>query len=265
MSNDDLDSMKLREYLGKYSEIFTPEFFPEINSTNTYLKNRVTNDPGLKTWHTVIASAQSAGRGRKGRSFLSPAGTGLYLSVLLRPGTDTETSERITTKAAVAACLAIEECTGEKTGIKWVNDIFVRGKKAAGILTEGCVEPGELSPKWVVMGIGFNVFEPEGGFPKELKEIAGAITRDRDPDLRARIASVFLKEFYRICSGPNEGYYEEYRQRSFIPGNRINVISGDSVIPAYALDVDRECHLVVRYEDGREETLSSGEVSVRMY
>ena len=264
MVNDYLDGMILRDYLGEYSEIFMPEFFPEINSTNTYLKNKVINDPGLRAWHTVVASAQTAGRGRKGRSFLSPALTGLYLSVLLRPDTDTETAEKITTKAAVAACLAIEECSGEKAGIKWVNDIFVRGKKAVGILTEGCVEPGESSPKWVVMGIGFNVFEPEGGFPEELKDIAGAIMRDIDPYLRVRIASVFLKEFYRICSEPDDAYYIEYRKRSFIPGNRINVISGDSVIPAYALDVDRECHLLVRYEDGREETLSSGEVSVRM-
>lgn len=268
--SDAVSENSIRTYLGEYASVFEPEVFREISSTNSYLKEKASDslhgstENEVKTWHTVIASAQTAGRGRKGRSFISPPGTGLYLSVLLRPKADAGLAARITTAAAVAACVSIEACTEEHPQIKWVNDIYLRGKKVCGILTEASIglESGGLD--WAVMGIGFNVYEPEGGFPEELRETAGPIATERQRDLRSRIAAAFLKEFYRICSDlEGADLSEEYRKRCFLIGKEINVISGDKVTPATALDVDRECHLIVRYADGSTESLSSGEVSVR--
>ncbi len=260
----------IRSCLAEDADLFDLEIFPEITSTNTYLKEKAalaqrSGDPdSLRTWHTVIASAQTAGRGRLGRTFASPAGTGLYMSVLLRPETGAGTAARITTAAAVAACTAIESCTEEHPRIKWVNDVFVRGKKACGILTEASVRPETGRLDWAVMGIGFNVYEPSGGFPAELREIAGAIAEEKRPDLRSRIAAAFLRAFYRLCSDlENADYAEEYKRRCFLIGREINVISGDSVAAAKALDLDSECRLIVRYADGSTAALSSGEVSVR--
>ncbi|MCR4591468.1 MAG: biotin--[acetyl-CoA-carboxylase] ligase [Lachnospiraceae bacterium] len=269
-NSDALSEYSLRKYLGEEASLFDLTVFQETGSTNDYLKKQA---PGLTgedspggggKWHAVIASSQTAGRGRKGRSFLSPPGTGVYLSILLRPETDAGTATRITTAAAVAACLAIEENTDEKPVIKWVNDVFIRGKKVCGILTEASLDMESGNIEWAVMGIGFNIYEPEGGFPDELKDIAGAVSGRRENDLRSRIAAGFLKRFTALCLDLNNAVFqEEYRKRCFLIGQNINVLSGNSVKPAQALDIDSECHLIVRYEDGTEEALSSGEVSVR--
>ena len=268
--SDAVSVNSLRRELGEDADVFDPEVLAEVDSTNTYLKKKAAAAQhdgwldGLRDWHTVIAACQSEGRGRLGRKFVSPPETGLYMSVLLRRETATGQAARITTIAAVAACLAIEACTREKAAIKWVNDIYVHGKKVCGILTEASVnlETGGLD--WAVMGIGLNVYEPREGFPEEIREIAGSIVRERQRDLRSRLAAAFLKEFRRICSDPEgSGYVDEYRRRSFLTGKEIRVISGDSTRLARALDVDKECRLRVQYEDGTTETLSSGEVSVR--
>jgi len=259
--SDALSEGSIRKYLGSYSEKFSLEVFQSIDSTNSYLKKRAAE---LPDWHTAISSSQSAGRGRLGRSFESPEGTGVYLSVLLRPQLPAEKAVRITTAAAVAACLAVEHCTDEVPSIKWVNDVFVRGKKTCGILTEASIdlESGRLD--WAVMGIGFNVYTPEGGFSTELKNIAGPISQKRERDLRSRIAAAFLKAFYDICTDLlGSSFSAEYKKRSFLIGRHINVIRSGQSRPAEALDIDEECRLVVRYEDGSTEALSSGEVSVR--
>ncbi len=269
-NSDAISSNSIKSYLGDRADIFDIEVFREIGSTNSFLKEKAAlaqqggNGEILKTWHTVIASAQTAGRGRMGRTFASPGGTGLYLSVLLRPDTVPGLAVRITTAAAVAACKAIEKCTDEKPMIKWVNDIYIRGKKTCGILTEASInlETGKLD--WAVMGIGFNVYEPLNGFPKELQDIAGPIVTKRSRDLRSRIAAEFLKEFYILARDPERAEYsEEYKRRSFLLGEKINVLKGDSVIPATVLDIDSECRLIVRYDDSSTEALSSGEVSIK--
>ncbi len=259
--SDAISEGSIRRYLGSLAEVYSLEVLGSVDSTNNYLKSKAAE---LPAWHAVVASSQSAGRGRLGRSFASPAGTGVYLSVLLRPQLPAQEALRITTAAAVSACLAIEECTDEKPSIKWVNDVFVRGKKTCGILTEASIDLESGGLDWAVMGIGFNVYEPEGGFPEELKDIAGAISPVRARDLRSRITASFLKAFYGICEdlGSNSAA-GEYKKRSFIIGKHINVIRSGQSRPAEALDIDEECRLIVRYEDGSTEALSSGEVSVR--
>ncbi|MBQ2312063.1 MAG: biotin--[Firmicutes bacterium] len=237
------------------------EVLPSVDSTNSYLKRKASQTP---SWHAVIASEQTAGRGRMGRTFESPAGTGVYLSVLLRPVLPAQQAVRLTTAAAVAACLAIEECTDSQASIKWVNDVYVNGKKTCGILTEASIDLESGGLDWAVMGIGFNVYEPEGGFPEEIRNIAGAVTQKRLRDLRSRMAASFLRHYYDIVETRQlKGYPDEYIKRSFVIGKRINVLRSGTSRPAKALSIDEECRLLVEYEDGTQEALSSGEVSIR--
>lgn len=248
--------------LGPEGARYTLEVHDSITSTNTVLKERAES---LPDWYVIVSGRQTAGRGRIGRSFYSPEATGIYLSVLLRPDLPAEQSVRITTAAAVAACRAIEETTDRTPGIKWVNDVFVEGRKVCGILTEGSLnlETGGLD--WVVMGIGFNVYEPEGGFPEEIREIAGPVEAERAGDLRVRLAGAFLRHFGKVCDSLAEASFaEEYRKRSIVTGQNILVLRNGQEIPAFAEDIDGECRLRVRYADGREELLSSGEVSIRL-
>ena len=259
--SDPVSGNSIGKYLGTDADKFTVEVISEATSTNNVLKERAAE---LPEWYVLAAGHQTRGKGRMGRSFYSPRGTGLYLSIFLRPTLPAEQSIRITTASAVAACLAIEECTDEKPQIKWVNDVFVRGKKTCGILTEASlnIESGGLD--WAVMGIGFNVYEPDGGFPPDIADIAGAISPERQKDLRSRMAASFIRHFYEICSdlGGNR-FADEYKKRSFVIGKSIDVIRGSSSRPAIALDIDEECRLIVEYEDGSREALSSGEVSIK--
>ena len=269
-NSDALSENSIRMYLGDLNSALELEVLSETDSTNSYLRNIAISAqhngtlPALRPWHVVVASSQTAGRGRMGRTFVSPAGTGIYLSVLLRPSFDTNLAVRMTTAAAVAACQAIEACTDERPQIKWVNDVYVRNRKVCGILTEASINFETGVPDWVILGIGFNVYLPEGGFPPELKDIAGAITETRSQNLRSRIAAEFLTSFHRICSDLNNSEYsEEYKRRSFLLGQRIDVLKIDGPVPATAIDIDEECRLIVRYDDQSTEVLSSGEVSVR--
>ena len=268
--SDGLSENAVLRYLGAAAPLYEVEVLQEVDSTNTYLKRKAHELKAAKgdadgPWRAVVASSQQAGRGRMGRTFVSPAGTGVYLSVFLTPRLSAQQAVRITTAAAVAACRAIEDCVpGRQPKIKWVNDILIDGKKICGILTEASIDLESGGLDWAVMGIGFNVYEPEGGFPQELKAIAGPIALKRQRDLRSRIAASFLKQFHDICSDlDGGGFAAEYKGRSFLIGQPIHVIRSGEMRPATALDIDEECRLLVRYEDGSTEALSSGEVSVR--
>ena len=260
-ANDVLSPGSVAKYLGEAADEFSLEVAGRVTSTNTVMKERADS---LPDWTVIIAQSQSEGRGRSGRSFYSPAETGLYISIIQRPDIPAWQATKITTASAVAACRAIEECTDESAGIKWVNDVYVRNRKVCGILTEASfgMETGEL--EWVIMGIGFNVYEPEGGFPEDIARIAGSISHEKIKDLRSRIAASFLKHFRELCRDLNAAdFYSEYRKRSFIIGKQIYVLKPQGPVSAEAVGIDDECRLLVRYGDGTRETLSSGEVSIR--
>lgn len=259
--SDPISASLIKKYLGKLAGTFTVDAFPSVDSTNLVIKKDARQ---LSQWHTVVSGAQTAGRGRLGRSFYSPSDSGLYMSVLLRPSLPADEASSVTSAAAVAVCQAIEEAAGVSPSIKWVNDVFLNGKKVCGILTEASVDMESGTLEYAILGVGINVYEPAGGFPEDISHIAGAVATARTRNLRCRLAAGFLRNFFNIYGQlPSGPFVEEYRHRSFLIGSDIYVIRGGVRTPAHVLDVDSSCQLLVRYADGRQEALSSGEVSVR--
>ena len=212
----------------------------------------------------VLANEQTAGRGRSSRSFFSPKDTGIYMSLLLRPGNySAKQAVRITTMAAVAICEAIEAVSDEKAEIKWVNDIFVRGKKVCGILTEGSfnLESGLLD--YAVLGVGINIYQPKDGFPDELSSIAGSVFQKKQNDVKNRLAATFLNRFYNYYSAADQtDYVEQYRNRSFVIGKQVALMSLNESKKAIVVGIDNECRLLVKFPDGTEDCYSSGEISI---
>ena len=247
--------------LGELARVMSVEVTDVCVSTNLTLKARAAE---LPAWHVLIARRQTGGRGRMGRSFCSPEGSGLYMSVLLRPSLAAEDVPLITTAAAVAVCRAVEELGADRAWIKWVNDVLIHGKKVCGILTEAGFDGRSGGLDYAVLGVGVNVTEPPGGFPPEIADIAGAVFPPGRQDMRERLAAAFLRQFYTIYAAlPDRSFTAEYRDRSCLAGRYVNVLRDGGAREALVLAVDGRCRLCVRYLDGTEEALFSGEVSIR--
>ena len=238
------------------------EYRQETGSTNAVVRRW--GDEGRAEGQVLLADRQTAGRGRLGRQFHSPEGTGVYLSVLLRPVGGSEECSFLTVRAAVAACRAAE-ALGVSPGIKWVNDLVLEGRKVCGILVESALTPGSDRLDYAVCGVGFNVFPPENGFPPELEPIAGALLEDFDPTARARLAAAFLNEFYALLTEDRISVLEEYRRRSVLMGRSVISPAGAFSGTATVTGIDDEGGLVLRLADGTARTLRCGEVSVRLH
>jgi len=236
--------------------------YPALESTNVTLKKMALD--GAVEGSVVIADAQTSGRGRFYRKFYSPE-NGIYMSILLRPDSAGFDATPITTAAAVAVAKAAENLSGKKTKIKWVNDVLINGKKICGILTEGAFDPESRKPQYVIVGIGINAFMPTGGFDEEIKDIAGAVFDRIDAENKSRLIAetinIFM-EYYKNLS--SKEFLEEYRLRSAVIGKNIIVFKNCSQFNATAIDIDDSCRLLVEYEDGRREYLSSGEISIKL-
>lgn len=234
----------------------------EVTSTNNVLRELALE--GAPEGTVLIAQRQSAGRGRRDHSFFSPPDSGLYMSFLLRPSFSAQAALLLTTCAAVATALAIEEVTGVDTQIKWVNDVFCRGKKVCGILTEGDVDLETGGMRYAVVGIGVNLYPPQGGFPPELAQ-AGSVFLDQPPGaLRCRLAGSLLNHFFTLYPRVQErDFFAAYRERCLVLGQEVEVLEGGRTRPATVLDLNPDFTLRVREADGREADLSSGEVRVR--
>lgn len=260
--SDVLSEQGLLNYLT--NPALSPKVYASITSTNTVLKSMAAE--GAPEGLCLIAGEQTAGRGRMGRSFYSPADSGLYMSLLLRPQLPAAEAVRITAAAAVAVCEAIEELSGLSTQIKWVNDVLVQGKKVCGILTEASLdcESGQLH--YAVVGIGINTAVPAGDFSPELRQIAGAVFgEEKPPELRCRLAALVLDRLmaYKDRLG-DPALFAAYRQRSLVLGKEINILSpGKDPEPGEAVDLAPDFSLLVRLPDGTLRSLNSGEVSVR--
>lgn len=223
---------------------------------------------GARDLTVVLAEHQSAGRGRMSRSFYSPDGTGIYMSIVVRRPMTAQDATRLTTLSAVATAQAIESMIRRPVYIKWVNDIYLNGKKVCGILCEGAVEPGTSKMQYAVMGIGVNVTPPKDGFPEELCEIAGAVFEagENANSLRDRLIGEILDRVVFLLEQKDGALcLAEYRRRAMVVGRNVTVHGADGTSrAARALDIDDQYRLIVQYEDGKTAALDGGEVSVRL-
>lgn len=240
-----------------------------VDSTNQEVKRRALEGAGEGL--VVLSEEQTAGKGRKGRSFFSPVGTGIYMSVLFRP-TEEQSKDvvLVTTAASVAVCRAIRKVLGEEPEIKWVNDVYLRGKKICGILTEAVsdFESGRIDT--VVVGIGINYRIPEGGYPEELNDIIGAVCTQDQVIPRNTLVAAVLNELYALYEGLSQRtYMEDYRKWSNVIGKEVRYSTGvdnsDQAAWEYgtALDIDEDGGLIVRLQNGEEKVLRTGEITLR--
>lgn len=256
--------------------------FKEIDSTNNYAKKIISEAGALrdenqeltaagKKLHKalIVAETQTAGRGRSGRTFVSPAKTGIYLTVIYAPKGGVTKASRITAFTAVAICRVIKNLYGITPSIKWINDIFLYGKKIGGVLTEGTAnfETGLIES--AVIGIGINIQENAEAFDKELSKVAGAILPEgKYSDVaRLKLASLIAFEVFKILEEDPKKVIEEYKLYSFIIGREVEV---HSIIDndkgnyfAKVVDIDDDAGLVVVDKKGNRKTLISGEVSLK--
>ena len=237
------------------------------DSTNSECKCRAAQ--GAPSGLVITAEEQTGGRGRRGRTFQSLRGKGLYFSLLLRPlegqGEAQELS-RLTAWVAVAVCRALEGLTGLSCGIKWTNDILLEGKKLCGILCELGLRD-DRRPGYVVVGIGVNVGQSQEDFGEALSAIATSLGQHMDaPPSRFAVAAALMEELDRLWEdfpGGQEKYLEQYRTRCRTVGKQVRLVGPEGEREALALQVNGDFSLRVRLEDGTEEDISSGEVSVR--
>lgn len=240
------------------------QYIPTVNSTNTVL--RTAAQKGEADLTVLLADAQTNGRGRLGRSFFSPNGSGIYFSILLRPRNHRpESATSITTLAAVALCESIESVFGLYAGIKWVNDIFMDGKKVCGILTEGAFLPGQTALDFAILGIGINLYPPAQGFPDDISISAGSILKEDTENAKNRLIAAFLNQFYRYYSTNDPTLHASaYKNKSIVIGKEVDLLINGSRRPAYVLDIDDFCRLHVQFPDGQKQIFSTGEISLRL-
>lgn len=262
-STDILSSQGIAKYLKPVCSDIELHILPKTESTNDYLREKAVL--GAPEGYTVIAGTQTGGKGRIGRSFYSPEDTGIYMSLLLRPeNCSPNQAVKFTTMAGAAACEAIRQVSGREPRIKWVNDIYIEGKKVSGILTEGAVSLERGSLEYAILGIGINVYPPRQGFPPELKETAGTVFKEQISDGKNRLAGEFLNAFLNFYKGSGDADYRDlYKSRSLVLGKEIQVLAPSGARKARALDIDRDCRLLVEYEDKAREWLTAGEIRIK--
>ena len=240
------------------------QWFDCIDSTNTRLKMMAAK--GAPHGTVLLADQQTGGRGRRGRSFHSPAGTGIYMSVLLRPGCAPGELMHLTCAVAVAMCDAVEVAADIRPGIKWTNDLVCGKRKLAGILTElGFTPDGKVD--YAVIGVGLNCCQKSEDFPEDIRSIAGSLASVTGRDIdRARVTAEMIAALHKmdreLLTG-KDTVLGQYRRDCVTLGQEVSLVKGDEVRHGRALDIDSEGALIVELPDRKVETVNSGEVSVR--
>lgn len=239
--------------------------FGEVGSTNTLAKELAAS--GAPAGTVLIADRQSAGRGRLGRSFLSPGGVGIYVSVILRPACRPQELMHLTCAVAVAMCDGVERACGFRPGIKWTNDLVTDGKKLGGILTELSLNARTGLVDYAVVGIGINCRQRETDFHESIRPMACSVGMVTGQDVdRNRLAAEMIRALSimdQTLLTQKEPMLENYRANCITLGRQISILRGDTVSHGTALDIDDEGALIVRLDSGEVQSVSSGEVSIR--
>ncbi|MEA4965323.1 MAG: biotin--[acetyl-CoA-carboxylase] ligase [Oscillospiraceae bacterium] len=251
---DRLSETEIRSYLGGLDVCV----LQTVDSTNTEAKRRVV--AGLRTPLLLAAEEQTAGRGRQGKSFYSPRGVGAYLTLVVHPEAAILDAVSITTRASVAVCRAIRKLTREEPEIKWVNDVYLHGKKCCGMLVEAVSDFETGVTKSLIIGIGVNMTNES--FPEDLPNAAAlrasGLSRNR---LIAEIAAELLHETADL---QDRSYLEDYRAWSMVLGREITFLKEGVLREGRAVDIDDQGGLVVEDAQGARQTLQSGEITVRL-
>lgn len=260
MQREELSQEKIRENLNSCYQTNEIIILECTESTNVECKKHALF--GAKEGLVILAKEQTAGRGRMGRNFFSPSGTGIYMSVLFKP--EKEQAENVvflTSAAAVAVCRGLEKSLGIQTQIKWVNDVYYKERKVCGILTEAVSNGGIIDT--VVVGIGINLLPPEHGFPEEIQHRAGVLCEENVISKNKIVAAV-LNELYAIYDTlSTREFMEEYRQRSNVLFKKIRFSTADEWKEGEAIAIDEEGGLVVKLSSEETVTLRTGEITVR--
>lgn len=253
--NDVISEDEIKYYLKEYSDDINIMVYDSVDSTNNMLKRMFID--GIPDNTLIIADEQTNGKGRFGRSFYSPAKTGLYFSLLIKPELDTSTAVLITGIIAVAICRAIETLTDKHPGIKWINDIYLDNKKIAGILTEASsgFESGKFD--YIIIGVGINL--STDNFPDELAGIAGSLNSDISKN---HLIGNILHNFYDIYySLPDTKYMKEYKKYSILINHNISYNIENVTYSGKVIGIDDSGGLIISNSNGIT-TLKSGEVTI---
>ena len=237
-------------------------WYDTIDSTNT--KAKALAKDGAPHGTVLVAGQQTDGRGRMGRSFVSPEGTGVYLSVILRPSCSPAQLMHLTCAVGVAICDAVEKVTGILPGIKWINDLVWQKKKLGGILTELSVDPKTGMIDYAVVGVGINCLQ--GEFPEELEPIITSLSaagKPVNPDAMAAGMIESLWHMDALLLTGKERLMARYRSLCITLGQDIRILRGEDIFTGKALDIDACGALIAQLADGSRVTVNSGEVSIR--
>jgi len=283
MNLKDVDNLSVK---GMLPYLSTPgiavgiEIHDCLGSTNVTARDMALS--GARHGTVVIADSQTAGKGRYGRSFFSPPGHGIYISFIFENAAQGRHGAQtlITAYAAVSVCEAIEATTGKTPQIKWVNDIFLDGRKICGILCEavatregssqneavaeanGGNTQGEEAFQCIIVGIGVNFSTPETGYPEEIAETAGSIFGENEPAITRNrlVAEIINRMFETINNRDKPAILAEYKNRLMMLGKKVFVTGMRESFEATAIDIDDTGRLIIKNENGDIQTLASGEI-----
>ncbi len=256
----ELSANEILSCIGDNYKDISLNIYDTINSTNTTLKELAAK--GIDNYSTILAEYQTNGRGRLGRSFYSPKGSGLYLSTCISTDRLNKDIQLVTIITAVALCRALKKVANISPGIKWVNDIFLNGKKLCGILAEAVTDPDTCSIKSIIIGIGVNCTTKSEDFPKELSSIATSIS---DISInRNELAAAILTELFNAINYDNTSdLLNEYSNLLFIKNKEVNFVMDGISYVGTVKDIDDKGHLIVKCNDNTIRHLHSGDVSIR--
>ena len=260
---DILSYEEIKEYLKTDFMGRSIYYFNSIDSTNKKAKEIALDE---KEGTVLIAEEQTAGKGRMGRSWVSPKGKGIWMSLILKPTMEPMKVPKLTLIGAAAVYKALENM-GIKAQIKWPNDVLIDGKKICGILTE---MSGELNMvNYVIMGIGINVNLDEGDFPEELKDKATSLKISTGKEInRKELTANILNEFEKLyISFKEKDQMNEVlkicRENSILLGEEVKIIRGNDVRIGKAIDINENGELLIKFEGDKVESIIAGEVSLR--
>lgn len=257
MDSTELESIHATDWAG--CEIY---YFDSIDSTNTKAKELA--EEGHPGGTLVVADRQTAGKGRRGRSWESPSGIGIFMTLMLKPEINPNNASMLTLVAAMATTRAIRRVTGVPAMIKWPNDIVMNGKKVCGILTEMSAQFDYINH--IVIGIGINVHNEE--FPEEIAQTASSLYVESGQHIhRASLIEAFLEEFEDVYAEylkteDMEGLVKEYDSMLVNRGRQVRVLDPKEPFEGKAMGITKKGELIVDTWESRK-LVSSGEVSVR--